>query len=292
VTIFRFPDFRVRRRVNDVLHKSAGDYEPRGRLDPAAFERHVRFHTVPPPADLAPFIEHAWVIRWDDAGIDYHSEEVMHRPYVDLFVSAQETGVQGTFRGKRTYVASGSGRIIGIRFRPGAFHAVWDGALAGLQDRVIDLQEVFPEADRRFVARLLAGDDQAVINGLFDLVRATNPQPDSNIDLINEIIAAIETDESLQTVSAVASGFGRSERWLQQLFRDYLGIGLKWLLQRHKLLAAAARIRETAKPNWADIAYDLGYSSQQHFITDFRRVLGKTPVQYKKDLTAPDADVG
>jgi AraC-like DNA-binding protein len=90
---------------------------------------------------------------------------------------------------------------------------------------------------------------------------------DANIELINEIIAAIETDESLRTVTAVAKAFDRSERWLQQLFQDYVGIGLKWLLQRHRLLAAAQQIRDSDQPNYAAIAYGLGYSSQQHFIS-------------------------
>jgi hypothetical protein len=44
--------------MNDVFQKSAATYEPRGRLDPAGFARHVRFRTYPPPADLVPFIEH------------------------------------------------------------------------------------------------------------------------------------------------------------------------------------------------------------------------------------------
>jgi len=270
--------------VDDVLQKSAGNYEPRGRLDPAGFERHVSFATYLPPADLASFIEHFWTIRWDEPDIEYHSEEVMHRPYVDIFVSAQQSGIQGTFRGKRTYIAAGSGRIVGIRFRPGAFHALWDGAVADLQDKIIDLQQVFPQVDGRYIEQLLALDDQAAIHDLLKLVQARNPQPDVNIDLINEIIAAIETDESLQTVTAVAKAFNRSERWLQQLFQDYIGIGLKWLIQRHRLLAAAQHIRESDRPNWAAIAYDLGYSSQQHFITDFKQVLGKTPLQYKNDL--------
>jgi AraC-like DNA-binding protein len=82
----------------------------------------------------------------------------------------------------------------------------------------------------------------------------------------------------------VAKAFARSERWLQQLFRDYLGIGLKWLLQRHRLLVAAEQIRENEPPNWAEIAYDLGYSSQSHFITDFKKVLGVTPLDYRKNL--------
>jgi AraC-like DNA-binding protein len=273
--------------MNDVFQKSADDYEPRGRLDPAGFERHVSFQTYLPPADLAPFIEHFWTIRWDQAQETYYSEEVMHRPYVDVFVSKQESGIQGTFRGKRTYVAAGRGRTVGIRFRPGAFHAFWDGALADLQDKILDVQQVFPEMDSPAIEELLTLDDSAVIQDLLKLLRAKNPQPDANIELVNEIITASESDESLQTVKTVAKAFGRSERWLQQLFLDYVGIGLKWLLQRHRLLAAAKQIRESDAPNWAAIAYDLGYSSQGHFITDFKQVLGKTPRQYKKDLTAP-----
>lgn len=271
--------------MKEVLQKPADSYEPRGRLDPAGFERHVSFHTYLPPADLVPFIEHFWTIRWDEAGNPYSSEEVMHRPYVDAFFSIQQSGIQGTFRGKRIYVAVGSGRIVGIRFRPGAFHAFWGGALADLQDKIIDLQQVFHQIDSRYIEHLLTLDDQAVIHDLLKLVRAKNPQPDANIELINEIITAIETDESLQTVTAVAKAFSRSERWLQQLFQVYVGIGLKWLLQRRKLLAAAQQIRESDQPNWVAIAYDLGYSSQQHFITDFKQVLGKTPLQYKKELT-------
>ena len=96
---------------------------------------------------------------------------------------------------------------------------------------------------------------------------------------------SVEADETLSTVAEVANRTGRSERWLQQAFRDYLGINLKWLLQRKRLIAAAETIRETEEPDWAGMAYDLGYSSQQHFITDFRTVLGETPVQYKKGLT-------
>ncbi len=277
--------FIIHKRMKDVLQKPADTYEPRGRLDPRGFERHVSFLTYVPPADLAPFIEHCWTIRWTKADNPYYSEEVMHRPYVDVFVSLQQSGIQGTFRGKRIYVAAGSGRVVGIRFRPGAFRAFWGGAIADLQDTIMDVQQVFPQIDTRYIEHVLIRDDQAAIHELLTVVRAKQPQADVNIELINEIMTAIETDERFQTVTAVAKVFGRSERWLQQLFRDYLGIGLKWLLQRHRLLAAAQQIREIDQPHWATIAYDLGYSSQQHFITAFKHVVGKTPLQYKQDLT-------
>jgi AraC-like DNA-binding protein len=268
-----------------VFQEPAETYEPRGRLDPAGFERHVQFRTVPPPVDLAPFIAHVWVIRWDSAMGHFDSDELMHRPYVDVFLSAQESGIQGTFRGKRTYSAAGSGRIIGIRFRPGAFHAFWPGKMADLQDKVVALDRVFSWADEAGIRTILAGDDDAAIERLITLLRSDLPQADDTVDLINNIIVDVETDEELKAVAAVARAYRKSERWLQQVFRDYLGIGLKWLLQRHRMLAAAEQIRRSVDPDWAGIAYELGYSSQQHFITDFKKVLGSTPLQYKRALT-------
>jgi AraC-like DNA-binding protein len=264
-----------------VFQKPAEQYDPRGRLDPAGYDHHATFRSIPPPEDLKPFIEHFWVVRWQDIEGTYDNAEVMHRPYVDVFVAADDAGIQGTFRGKRIYKASGTGRVYGARFRPGAFRKFWSGALSNLQDQMLPLAAAFPGAD--LVALRLADDDAAIAN-LADLLRTANAEPDDNVDLINRIIAAIEADDELTTVAGVAAAFDRSERWLQQLFRDYIGIGLKWLLQRHRLLAAAAAIRATDDPDWADIAYALGYASQQHFITDFRTVLGETPVQYKANL--------
>ena len=81
----------------------------------------------------------------------------------------------------------------------------------------------------------------------------------------------------------------KSERWVQQLFQEYVGVGIKWSLQRNRLLEAAEYIRQSDNPDWVRIAYELDYSSQQHFISDFKRVLGKTRRQYKRELshTAP-----
>jgi AraC-like DNA-binding protein len=270
-----------------VFQKAAETYDPRGRLDPAGFARHVQFATRPPPPDLRLFVEHFWSIRWDVAAGTYESAEVMHRPYVDLFVSAEASGIQGTFRGKRIYPATGSGRILGIRFRPGGFKAFWPGRMADLQDRNAALAEAFPELPAGFTTDMLARSDEEAAMAFADLLRARSPRFDGDIDLVNAIITAIETDDTLRSVAAVGAMFGRSDRWLQQFFRDYVGIGLKWLLQRHRLLAAASQIRASDEPDWAGLAYDLGYSSQQHFITDFRKVLGETPVQYRANLTPP-----
>ncbi|GMK41231.1 hypothetical protein PCCS19_42870 [Paenibacillus sp. CCS19] len=272
--------------MRGVLQKSASIYTPLGRLNPDGDEQHVVFQTYLPPDELTPFVDHFWTIAWNrSADEPYVSEQVMHRPYVDVFLSEQQSGIQCTFRDKRDYTAVDKGRIIGARLHPGAFHAFWGGSMDGLHNGTIPLQDVFAAADPAFIAHVLTlGDDEGV-TVLAELIEANHPQMDPNIEVINNIIAAIER-EDLQTVKEVAQWSGRSERWLQQLFQSYVGIGVKWQLQRNKLLAAARSIRDSDAHDWADLAYSHGYSSQQHFITDFKRVTGRTPLQYKKALDA------
>jgi len=268
----------------EILQKSADDYTSRGHLDPAGFKQHITFNRYQPPADLAPFVSHFWVMSWNrGTELPYVSEQVMHKPYVDVYISKDDSGIQCTFLNRKDYKAEDENRIIGARFLPGAFHSFWHWSMSGLRDKTIPLQQIFPEATEEFVKNTLSLPDQGAVPMLIELLRTKNPQPDVNIAVVNDIIATIET-ENLQTVAQVAKRFAKSERWLQQLFQDYVGTGIKWLLQRNKLLEAAQSIRETEDPDWVAMAYDLEYSSQQHFITDFKRVLGKTPLQYKKEL--------
>ncbi|WP_435170107.1 helix-turn-helix domain-containing protein [Paenibacillus glycanilyticus] len=277
--------------MGTVLQKSASGYKSLGQMDPAGFEHHIAFDTYQPPIGLSPFVLHFWTIQWHNTtGHPYISEQVMHRPYVDVFVSLPESGIQCTYRNRRDYEAADRGRIIGARFHPGAFHAFRKGSLAGLHNGKIALQDIFPDADQAFVERTLSLEDAAAVGELADLLQAQNPQDDPQIAIVSRIIEAIEKD-GMQTVKEVAQWSGMSERWLQQLFQTYVGIGIKWQLQRNKLLKAASSIRLYDAPDWADIAYELGYSSQQHFISDFKRVLGKTPAQYKRELRDPASPI-
>ena len=269
--------------MDDVFQKSAGECDPRGRLDPAGFARSVSFQTWTPPTDLAPLIEHGWCVSWDGIDSPFHNEEVMHRPYVDLFVDESAAGIQGTFRQRRRYVAARAGRVVGLRFRPGGFTAIWSQPMTSLQDRVLELPDVFPMVSAELPRQVRQADPEAAIELLFTFVRSLAPRPDPRIETVNRIIAAVEGDETLVTVGAVAEACQRSERWVQQLFRDYTGIGLKWFLRRVRLLAIARAIRDDPDPDWADLAYRFGYASQQHFNTEFKAEIGRTPRQYWRD---------
>ena len=81
---------------------------------------------------------------------------------------------------------------------------------------------------------------------------------------------------------------GYSKRTLQRLFREYVGVTPKWVLDRIRLHEAAERMAD-GDADWASMALDLGYFDQAHFIKAFKAVVGRSPADYA--LTA-SASVG
>jgi AraC-like DNA-binding protein len=238
-----------------VFQEPAEIYEPRGRLDPAGFERHVEFRTVPPPVDLAPFIAHFWVIRWDSAFGHFDSDELMHRPYVDVFLSAQESGIQGTFRGKRTYSAAGTGRIIGIRFRPGGFHPFWRGEMA-------DTTEALPMPTPE--SFLLAGSEW--------------PMP--TYEIADDFVAELErrqllSDDPLVNAALRGDEPAASARSVQRHVSHVTGLTSNRIRQIVRAREAAERIRRG--DSILDVTHDLGYADQAHLTRDLKRLTGYTP---------------
>jgi AraC-like DNA-binding protein len=72
---------------------------------------------------------------------------------------------------------------------------------------------------------------------------------------------------------------GYSKRTLQRLFREYVGVSPKWVLQRVRLHEAAERMAG-GEGDWPRLALELGFFDQAHFIKAFKAVIGLTPGDY------------
>jgi AraC-like DNA-binding protein len=49
---------------------------------------------------------------------------------------------------------------------------------------------------------------------------------------------------------------------------------------------AVTRVQAGEPVAWADLAQDLGYFDQAHFIADFRKLVGRTPGDYARTMQA------
>jgi AraC-like DNA-binding protein len=114
------------------------------------------------------------------------------------------------------------------------------------------------------------------------LLRAGLPRPDPQVERIAAILRTVETTPGLTQVEALALGAGMGVRSLQQLFSDYVGVSPKWVIRRYRLHEAADRLANGEEVDLTALALDLGYFDQAHFTSDFRKLVGQAPGQYRE----------
>ncbi|MBI4922317.1 MAG: AraC family transcriptional regulator [Devosia nanyangense] len=255
----------------------------RGILDSMHAQRNFALRRYYPSAQLAAHIEHYWIVTWDLRGAPAYTAEVLPHPSVNVAFTRDRGWVTGVTTGKYTYDLEGEGIVLGIQFRPGAFRPFLGRPVSTITDQTLPAGEVFPIATEDFRRALLEqSSDEAIVGAGEALLVDRLPAPDAHIGLINDIVALVRDDRSLSQVSTVAERFGLPERTLQHLFSSYVGVGLKWVIRRYRVMEAAELAEAGTAPKWTALAHDLGYSDQAHFTNDFTRIVGRAPSEHAR----------
>jgi AraC-like DNA-binding protein len=259
---------------------------PRGILNlrPDEVEGVARYWSSP---DLEPFVEHHWVVRWDSP--EPELAEVVPQPSIHIVLQAGASEVVGLSRGRITRLLVGRGRMVGTRFRPGAFRPFVKSPVWTLAGKSARLTEVFgPRANDLEELVLREDDDRRAIAVVEEFLRNLEPRADADMLLAGRIVAHIAAERGVTRVDHLATEFRTSQRALQRLFREYVGASPKRVIRDHRLLEATDRVAREGKLDWAEFALELGYADQAHFIRDFKALVGRTPAEYARRLDHPN----
>ena len=255
----------------------------RGVLRPELAAARFQLARTPPSAGLAPFVEFYWILRWDLRGQPPHEQTILPHPNVNLAFEASGPAVYGVDRKIFTRRLSGVGKALGIRFRPGGFRPFSSKPIFSLNDRVVPAARLFgPAADQACTEVMAAGADDEMIAAAAGLLRSFDAAEDPAVEQAAGLVKRITEDPGLQRVAQLAKMSGLSERKLQRLFSDYVGVSPKWVMRRARLHEAALRVDADglASVDWAALAADLGYADQAHLTRDFTATLGVPPTRY------------
>jgi AraC-like DNA-binding protein len=238
----------------------------------------------PPPAGLAPFVDFCWVLRWDLRGQPPHDQAILPHPNVNLAFEATGAAVYGVDTKIFTRRLSGQGKALGIRFRPGGFRPFYGKPMFTLNDGVVPAHHILGPAADQACALVMAesAGDAAMVEAAASLLRAAGPAEDPVAGQVAELTALITSDPGLCRVAQLAEASGLSERRLQRMFAEYVGVSPKWVMRRARLHEAALRA-EAGRPeavSWAALATDLGYADQAHLTRDFTATIGVPPTRY------------
>lgn len=252
----------------------------RGWVDPYAGLSAFDYARQAPAPALSVYVQHFWVVTWTDLGEPYEQRIVSH-PTVNMTIACDFHRIAGVVRGGFSYTMHGSGRAIGTRFRPGGFRPFLGGPVSQLTDRFVEIGEMYGAAGAAMVEQVLAEPDARSAIALIEkFLLDLRPERDPLAEEIAAVVDLAETDVSVTRVDELAARSGRSVRSLQRLFRDYVGVGPKWVIRRFRLHEAAERIHHGR--DLATLAAELGYTDQAHLTRDFTAAVGTSPAAYAR----------
>ncbi|QJY46388.1 helix-turn-helix domain-containing protein [Pseudonocardia broussonetiae] len=245
---------------------------------------------LPPAPDLAALVERHWVVTWELPPGREASVTLLPHPCVNLVLDAGRLGISGVGLGRFTYAYRGTGRVVGVKFRPGAFLPFLGRPVGDITGTAVPASALWGPAADALAARM-TGPVEVLVERVEAFLRERWPEHDPQVELVGRIVAALLHDRTITRVDDVTDRFGLTPRTLQRLFRRYVGVSPKWVLRRYRLHEAAAALAAEQHRPWAEIAAELGYYDQSHFIRDFTDAIGMPPLAYAAACRRREAPV-
>jgi AraC-like DNA-binding protein len=264
------------------------DEVPKGLLDRRHSEAKFELRRYDPGnSTMAEIVSHYWVVAWDLTGQPAYESESLPYPNVHMVFQRGSSGIFGVPRGKFVRRLTGKDRAFGISFRPGGFHALVQTPVHRFTNRRTLIVDVFGGAGQELEEAMLRTEDDleriGVAEGFFH-ARAVRIEPAG--EFACHVVDRIAGDRNMLKVEDVARAEGVSRRKLERVFREYVGVGPKWVVQRFRLFEAAESLARDPDASPADLAQQLGYTDQAHFSRDFKMMVGCSPGDYARKASA------
>jgi AraC-like DNA-binding protein len=176
------------------------------------------------------------------------------------------------------------------RFRPYAGSLFFPEQLCGFTNQSVDLDDIYGQAAGEFFCRIMDQPDLGGKVGVLEaflLARLGSARPDrQKMAMVRGICDAIARNREGFDLRGLSAEFGVSDRYIQKLFLQYIGIAPKSFFSVQRFNKSLRLVR-SADMSLTNIAYECGYYDQAHFIKDFRSYTGMAPSQLASDSVLP-----
>lgn len=249
------------------------------------------------PSDiLKPFIKNYWTC-WHPADvmevmypsgsvelcIDISScDTVRHRGDQSMKVPSLEVLGHWTIP-TRAAITKGNTCLI-TRFHPYANSLFFPNPASDFTNESIDLCDIFRKESADFYDRLMEQrtiEQKIKVLEAFLIQRLTrNKKSPHKLKLVEYLCDHVYKENKPFDIQNLSAHSGFSERYIQKLFIDWVGITPQKFFSVQRFNKSLALIRSSNAP-LTSIAFECGYYDQAHFIKEFKSYTGLTPTQVK-----------
>lgn len=170
-------------------------------------------------------------------------------------------------------------RYFGVRFASSIIPNCLKVSAAELIEHHFFLQEVIPQADQLFEAVVGQTEFAAQVAAFQQFfedkpARQLSPLTQAIVRFTGERQGNIRIDE-------LAELTGYSTRTIQRQFRADMGMSPKAFGRIIRCQSAVYMIHHRNQVAFSDMAFELGFSDQPHFLKEFKKLVSTTPMSYQ-----------
>ena len=169
-------------------------------------------------------------------------------------------------------------RYFGVRFASGVMPDFLNASAGELVGHHYNLLDMVPQANQMFEDIVSSADfsEQADLFGRFFI----NKEIRKSSDLTSQALRSIcETNGTIR-INDLEDLTGYTSRTLQRQFRADMGMSPKAFCRIIRCQSAVYDINHSEYVTFSDLACDLGFSDQSHFLREFKKLVNATPLDY------------
>lgn len=176
------------------------------------------------------------------------------------------------FSGRGTY-------LLIVRFKPASFYRLFGLDAKKLNTRPFwNLQSVFHDSEALLEEMQQCGEVGEKIGLLENCIRNILSVNEKSNKLLDEAIRYIRLHKGTLSIDELKSHLGVNYKWLERNFSEAVGMTPKCYSSLQRFIHAYTAFR--VQKDLVRITADSGYSDTNHFIKDFKKYTGQTPMQY------------
>ena len=225
---------------------------------------------VLPRPQLRRFVECVW---YTEPAVDTRFE-IVPDGSVDACFVLSETNPRillfGTTTRTSAYELEAGASYFGVRFRPGNATAFIQERIADLTDTQLAVSGFLGLSAEQILETEGFGERRACLESA--LMGALSRRGDRAAGALCHAISQIDSRHGDIRVRDLATSCNMSERQLERLFIDGVGISPKLYMRIRRFRSVLSHLEDPAdhqQPKMADVAASFGYADQSHLVRDF-----------------------
>lgn len=226
---------------------------------------------------VLPFLHHELVFNFSE------TYQLSHRPSGPAFSKNLTSWVSGVQTRPVVHSSAGKHEMMGVLFKPMGLKAFVPYSSKEFENEYVDASQVFGNSLNELTDRLQQDITPKEKLGLLANYLTTQFEQPRQPGYLAEALQMMNSDmDSRMELKKVSEDLGVSHKSLIKAYSKHIGITPAKYLQILSLHKATSKLTQTPEQSLTELAYDLHFFDQSHFIKLFKTFTGLTPKEYSR----------